>query len=902
MLKIANPKPGEKADPPAPAAEIVPFPRVPLKADIKEMRRFVNAVFRACSGIEGWIALRALEHEGDGRAVLNLWIKPDDTLVPKAAEAATAIANRNFDERAVFAPPVCVFASAEKATEANVSCAPVIVVDLDERPSESLAFLSKVLGDPTIIVATGGQWRGPDGVFEDKLHLYWRLRQPATTADEKARLKRARAAATRLVGADATAVALNHPMRWPGSWHTKGVEVRLCRIVGGDAGKAVDLAWAAEELQRALRLAGAEVDGDALRSDGRAGFKTSTPLSAAALADAARLIPNEGLPWDRWNAIGMAMWDASHASVDGLEAFHTWSEKDARYDADRTDARWSHWSTSPPSNLSSGTLLREMRKVDPQYRIGFDVGEHFEAPPETSAPRSDPDGPHDIFGDADPAELSTPPAGSLPELLSRWARSEARRKGAPEAWAAMSALTAVGAAIGVEVRMQVRQNDESWTEGANLWTAIVADPGRAKSPIIASALSQHRKTDAGWLKNDLARHAEWHATNRKKAKDALPAGREPRIRRALVDDVTAEKAIRIFADNPNGVLRAPDELVGMLESFGAYKKSGGGDRSQFLRFFDGGPVTIDRVGSGTIAADRATLSILAGTQPAKMAEIAKNLGDDGLLQRFIFILDDGADREPIDEAPDAEAQDAYARMIVAFLEADHRFFPTIRMAPAAAAHFKASWQLMRRLKQAPGVGAAFGGHIEKWGKILPRIILAMHAVRQFEHNGAIDPNALVDVDTVDMAVRFARFILRHSIRFYDTYFGAPVTTTEARWLAGFLLSRPDLETIRRRDVYDARTSLRGPENSPAFRMLTASMGELEGAGWCHVTERNAAGPTAWSIDRRIHVRFAERGEREKRERALRRAKIAEAGASRSWIDTDAEIAMEVGVGPSSIFD
>src|SRR4051794_29398580 len=46
--------------------------------------------------------------------------------------------------------------------------------------------------------------------------------------------------------------------------------------------------------------------------------------------------------------------------------------------------------------------------------------------------------PIDLFSDTDPAELAEPPAGSLPGVIDRWSRTEARRKGVPRIFAAAS--------------------------------------------------------------------------------------------------------------------------------------------------------------------------------------------------------------------------------------------------------------------------------------------------------------------------------------------------------------------------------------------------------------------------------------------------------------------------------
>lgn len=341
-----------------------------LQADGAQMRQFLDTIFKRCEGVTGWIALRAFEHEREGRAVANQWVPFGPETLMAAVTAATQVANRTGERRAVFSPPVAIFGeglnkdNARFAGEANVVCAPAIAVELDKEPQESLARLVKVLGEPTLTIASGGVWNG-----EPKLHAYWRLGEPAMTENAKAALKTARKMATKLVDGDGTAVALSHPMRWPGSWHTKN-EPTLCRVVGGDPNRDIRLQWAVEALDEALMAAGLEIDGrGTLARAERKGFKTDREWSTEDLMAAAAAIPNdEGTDWEAWNKTGMAFYDASHGSPEGLEAFILYSEKNAKGDAGDAERRWKHYASSPPEDLSGGTLIMQARATDPDFR------------------------------------------------------------------------------------------------------------------------------------------------------------------------------------------------------------------------------------------------------------------------------------------------------------------------------------------------------------------------------------------------------------------------------------------------------------------------------------------------------------------------------------------------------
>ena len=148
----------------------------------------------------------------------------------------------------------------------------MITAELDQHPTQSREKLIAILGVPTVEVKSGGRWKDGDRA-EDKLHLHWRLSRPATGPDEHARLKRARSLVSRLVGGDTSCDPINHPVRWPGSWHRKA-EPRLCQIViqnveveielDAALGALVDATAAAgisEERPRALNGGGPHPDG-----------------------------------------------------------------------------------------------------------------------------------------------------------------------------------------------------------------------------------------------------------------------------------------------------------------------------------------------------------------------------------------------------------------------------------------------------------------------------------------------------------------------------------------------------------------------------------------------------------------------------------------------------------------
>ncbi|UVK45677.1 DUF3987 domain-containing protein [Mesorhizobium sp. AR07] len=521
----------------------------------------------------------------------------------------------------------------------------------------------------------------------------------------------------------------------------------------------------------------------------------------------------------------------------------------------------------------------DLRKIIEDRQVA--VAASPQQPELSVADHTDWPDPVDIFGHDAVGDLSSLPRDCMPPMLERWIKSESRRKGVPEMFAAAAAFGAASCAVGASLRIRAKKFDDAFIQPAGLWITLVAEPGSAKSPTINAAFKPLRDLDSESFARSRPAVDAWEAAKRNQRKGAPALGPRPPIKRFTVDDATLEEQIYIHRDNPRGIGRIPDELTGLLASLGEYKKGADGDRSKMLRFFDGNGITVDRRSAGSLRADSTLMTVMASSQPAKMREITRGLGVDGMLQRFIMVLDDGAERQQHDEYPDREAATAYTEAIRRLALVEYPYCPPLKMSAAAHDVLTAAMKQIRYLRSALGLSDAWRGHVEKWGLFLPRIILTMHALEVGYSGADVDPENEIEAGTVERAVKIARLLLRHSLRFYSDYFEPNTTATEARWIAGYLLTHPDLETVKRKTITDARKDLRSDR-----RKLLDAMGELESLGWCTVEKRAEDGPAAWRVNPNVHVRFEEQAVREKDERLRKREAIARAGQGRKWVSED----------------
>jgi hypothetical protein len=218
-----------------------------LEPNRDQIEVFVDAVFRRVTS-QGFVSLRSF-YEGDEEdpfritAVAFHGDRRFHFLVDQAEHNARSAAQA--DKAVVFCPPLAIFNNRNKAREEDILEGPVLSVECDQYPQRARQILEQLLGPATVVVISGGIWINGGAAAEDKLHLHWRLKVPASGKDNLAKLKQARALACNLVGGDATNKSVCHPIRWPGSWHRKA-EPRLC---------AIETVWADVEIDLDAALA-----------------------------------------------------------------------------------------------------------------------------------------------------------------------------------------------------------------------------------------------------------------------------------------------------------------------------------------------------------------------------------------------------------------------------------------------------------------------------------------------------------------------------------------------------------------------------------------------------------------------------------------------------------------------
>jgi hypothetical protein len=168
--------------------------------DRASVEAFVAALFRH-AGSGTFVSLRAFDDTKDARPLFIEGVKVGDpTLMERVCARIVQAANAATPH--VFCTPICTFQTAIGAKATNLAESVALSVECDEKAEAARIILTMLLGEPTVVMASGGQWLNPETKKpEPKLHLHWRLRIPTRTKVEHQKLYAARKAATQLVGA-----------------------------------------------------------------------------------------------------------------------------------------------------------------------------------------------------------------------------------------------------------------------------------------------------------------------------------------------------------------------------------------------------------------------------------------------------------------------------------------------------------------------------------------------------------------------------------------------------------------------------------------------------------------------------------------------------------------------------
>jgi hypothetical protein len=450
--------------------------------------------------------------------------------------------------------------------------------------------------------------------------------------------------------------------------------------------------------------------------------------------------------------------------------------------------------------------------------------------------------------------VPTFPMDVLPAFLRRYVEQQSLSIGACKSGIAMAALTAASAAISHDFRLKMLRTGD-WHARPRLWTVLVGDPSDKKSPIVNAVTAPLHERDVRASQAFARAYAAWEEAM--ETKQASRRDQPPKPARHVVQDVTAEKLSEILSRSDRGALVQRDELagwIGSMEQYKAGKGAGSADRAHWIKAYDGGRYTVDRV-KGEIVLTNFSVSFLGAVQPDRLAELG-NLTSDGLLQRFLPVML-GKPSLP-EEIETEETTDEYARVLSYLSELQ----PVRVMASPDAQEVVRAFQAeVHDLEQSGAFSKGMTGFLGKLPGVLGSLMLVLHLLGDPE-NGRETP---VPGATARAARRILDdFVIPHALEFYRTV-DDKSDGEIIRAIASYLLTAEG-QRFRASDLTTNIRALRGLTLWELQRRLSV----LVVGGWIR-PEDNTPTCKAWLLEDGVREALSSRAEAEKSRRsALRR--------------------------------
>lgn len=567
------------------------------------------------------------------------------------------------------------------------------------------------------------------------------------------------------------------------------------------------------------------------------------------------LLPNNDLSQYEWNKIGMALWSAMEGSAAGRDAFDVFSRKSKKSHGGAL-ARWEHYFDSPPDRIGAGYLYHLIELAAPGFR-----DKYYDKQEKTEAEGTWFD-PVDLWGSFDPPEL---PAGLLPDTIERFARIEGANMGCDPAGLAMSALTVCAAAIPDKIKLQVKEHDRYWLEPARVWAVLVGDPSTKKSPQLYQAVRPVAKIDGQMVRDYLADKRCWDELSAEQKKTHA----EPTQQRIKIEDTTIEAAQEVLKNSTNGVLCLQDELSGFFGAMDKYNGKGGAsaDRAFWLKAYNGGEYSYNRVARGSAIIPNLSVCLLGGIQPDAIRKVAADGIDDGLLQRNLFIV---LRPSTVDQdKPRDEVVEEYGILVSNLhMLANDDEVPVLRFDRGAQAIRNQLAEKHVALLGSETVNKKLATHVQKYDGVFARLCVLWHCI---EHNEQTKLPTIVTEETARRVAAFLHgFLFKHAVTFYAGILGLSDDHDRLSNVAGYILAH-GLEKITNRDVQRGDRTMRKLTDFDTLKIFE----QLEALGWLR-RERRPRGKVVWNVNKQAHVLFKTRAEREAKRRADARAAIHDA--------------------------
>jgi hypothetical protein len=261
-----------------------------------------------------------------------------------------------------------------------------------------------------------------------------------------------------------------------------------------------------------------------------------------------------------------------------------------------------------------------------------------------------------------------------------------------------------------------------------------------------------------------------------------------------------------------GILVERDEFGAWVNSFDAYRSGRGGDRQDWLSFWSGKGIKVDRKSADAVFIRYPAISVVGGIQPDMLRLLRNEAARDGFIDRILFTYPDVSPAMWSDQAISPEAFSDVLNLFRRLRRLDGHV--AVHLSPEAVRSWVAWYNENQRLTDA--ALPAIAGVYAKFPNQVARLALVLHGLSH-----ADGPRRPLSPEVMDGAIELGEHFRVHAHR-VQAHLGLAVPTPILRLEARIecALDREGGWTTRRRlhavlgghvpaaDLTDALTSLK----------------------------------------------------------------------------------------------
>ena len=456
--------------------------------------------------------------------------------------------------------------------------------------------------------------------------------------------------------------------------------------------------------------------------------------------------------------------------------------------------------------------------------------------------------------------------GMLPKVIEEFVKDRAYIINTDECFGALSCVVTAAGVIDDRIKLEV---GHEWHESARLWGCIVGESSTKKSPMLMAVtrplnalIEKVSREDAEIARRQDIIDARYKAAMKKYTEaciasddhtETMPplAKREERLR-VKVQSLTTEGLEEVLRDCPRGIFCDVDELAGWLGSMDAYRAQGKKDRGLWLQAYNGGALQKDLVGRGSFLIHNWSVTILGGIQPSKIRELAPNMSDDGLLQRFLVVCSEKAGGPARNNAsPNVKAIEAWSRLIDTLYHTKPGG-TYVKMSQEAAAIREDAVQTISQIINSRFISLAFTSALGKWEGVSARLILVYHCI-DCASIGKHPESLPVSAATAQAAMAYLMLhLLPHAVSFYEDGLGQSESQAICKLIADAIVAQgmPELTTRWLAQYGPNKWRTAGEDKQRQVLMRLTELGWIRAI---NMSENVTRRPTRYAVNPNVHT-------------------------------------------------